>query len=239
MDNMMILGAVLITVGFLIGTFASYIGYILPMKWDNRNLREAIKKGAEAILEAVSLTSKNTTNNPLVVEDIAKVKSLEDDLSRQVSENIIANADMDVLRAENNVLTSQIHILEQSIESVTFDLEMSQQNLATVKAELASTVTTPIRMVSADTITDELKDAIADLIVNLDTPKTSYEAGVYNGVIALSNTLLGADTYPMISPVVEARVAPTVAPTVAPIKVVTTGVHNPKRDAKGRFLKVA
>ena len=227
-------GVLLVIVGFLLGTFSGYVGYILPIKWENRNLREAITKGSDAILEAVVLTAKATINEPLV--DDTRIKELEDHLKNQISETIIAVSDMEVVKAENNVLSSHIHILEQNIESMKFDIDMAEQNLSDVKNELSRVVNSVSVGSSASAVIGEVKDAIEDLLVTFDNPKTLYETGVYNGVIALSNTLLGKDL-PMIKPTV---VAPTIAPTIVPIKVSKPHtIQDPKRDAKGRFLKAA
>lgn len=129
-------------------------------------------------------------------------------------------AELDTIKRTNDTLKNDSLALQEKLESIQFDIDLLEQDAAAkasidLKPKVAATVKPD---------TSEFREAAESLLIALGNPTTNYEIGIYNGIVATANTVINAEDFKLLSPILEATKATVIMP---------------KRDEKGRFLKAA
>ena len=240
MNTNIMLSVGFVLLGVVIGILLGYVSYVVPMLVDLKKFSLGIESNTKTLLDL------NT--NALLVDATYKDKaiSLELDLVRLNTEftnvlttntaaTLMLHSDVAALEAVNSVLTLENAKLKETTNSLFKTIEGLNADVATLEtinteatesaksaiSSLAVNLAKPNQPV-VDIMVD-LREAVTELLTQLGNPTTSYEAGVYNGIISIANTLLDEDSYLMVKPLVEAS-----NPSM---------ITMPKRDTKGRFLK--
>lgn len=158
--------------------------------------------------------------NSLLKEELKEVKS-----KLQLETSVLKDI-LDKERLELSTVTEDLEVKKIAYakykELVEADYASLQKTNDTLNSSLQSAMdtiakTSGVVLDSSMTLVEfcDSVDSILDNLKGLDSP---YEIGVHNGVVTITNTLLGTEKYPLIEP--------------SDTHVLTM----PKRDNKGRFL---
>lgn len=207
-------------IGFVLYGFWSYVTYLLLLKLGTSYLGKGVAQNLEAMQLAVK--SINVDSIVKVSSLCAELDSVKGDLARALEANVYDLTNATMLTADIEALEASNAVLKLDLASLNVDLERFKEESTKVASKV---VTAEVATTTLDNKV-ELRAAVFELINQMGTPDNNYEIGVYNGVVSIANTVLEEDAFTMIKPAVEASKAGYVS------------YQMPKRDAKGRFLKL-